>query len=348
MDDLKIISAFYDKLDVTDIVNRQIVEGKLKINVDNSFFGDPNVGHQKQIHVKYKLNGIDDEITVRENHILRLPNTVEDKEILSLVLTSCNRTKQVMLALILNSYIIERKFTAVIVDNSTPHLKFDDAYKMHTSDDPYNLINSQNYSNDIDVFEGNVQHVRNLDHFKLVHLRPRLDKQRGDATLTALGLAQASLLGDGQFFNTEVFALKLTGVCILKEDILSSLPHILKDKDVLTYLRTGLEDHAYDGQRSTRIFGCRAKPVSKLLIEEGWDGWVETHTYLEQKFADSLIKHIPNRINFTNTNESGVILDEGQGIPSDIMRERIIKHIDFFGVPKEIPLVKEFLSGGIY
>jgi hypothetical protein len=52
-----------------------------------------------------------------------------------LVLTSCNRIKQVLLSLSLNSQIIREPFSVVIVDSSTPEMLADKQCEQHQNEE---------------------------------------------------------------------------------------------------------------------------------------------------------------------------------------------------------------------
>jgi len=70
---LKIISAFYDNLDVTDILNSKIENNTLNIQVSNDIFTDPNYGVVKELNVKYEYNNQIKQIIKMENDFLKLP-----------------------------------------------------------------------------------------------------------------------------------------------------------------------------------------------------------------------------------------------------------------------------------
>lgn len=53
---LTIISAYYDSKDVLDIVKNKIINNSLSIDINNSLFGDPNIGKNKFFKIKYKIN----------------------------------------------------------------------------------------------------------------------------------------------------------------------------------------------------------------------------------------------------------------------------------------------------
>ena len=61
-----------------------------------------------------------------------------------LMLTSCNRIKQVLLSLSLNAQIIKNNFAVVIIDSSTPNIGAEQACEMHQIEDPYNVVKPNN------------------------------------------------------------------------------------------------------------------------------------------------------------------------------------------------------------
>jgi len=68
-----------------------------------------------------------------------------------LLLTSCNRIKQVLLSLSLNAQTIKQKFSVVVVDSSTPGVDAEIACEQHQSEDPYNVVKPHNYCSDINL-----------------------------------------------------------------------------------------------------------------------------------------------------------------------------------------------------
>lgn len=342
---LKILKAFYGSLDVTDRLNSMIVDNRLKAVGSNDIFGDPDVGKFKRLTITYEYNGEVKETFAYENFPLELPDDEFDKESNNvLVLTSCNRVKQVLFALTINSYIIKEKFSVVIADSSTPHLGPESGFKMHNSDDPYNLINTSNYCSDLSLFDQYIKLLPNVKDYKLIHVSPRMTKQVGDATLTALGMAQAALTG-GYKVKKSPLAMKITGVCVMYYDLLSQLPELLKNKDALTFHRTNIGGN----QRSTRIFACRPDVVVPLMMKFGWNRWVsETAGYFEDKFADMLNENIPDRINYMGTDEQGILVDGGTGIRPEDLRPKLLEHIIKSRIPTDNPLIREFIEGGIW
>lgn len=77
---MKIISAFYDKLDVTKILNDNIINNSLYVKVCNDIFTDPNDGVLKKLHVIYELNDELFEVNVMEHDYLN----IADKKIVYL------------------------------------------------------------------------------------------------------------------------------------------------------------------------------------------------------------------------------------------------------------------------
>jgi hypothetical protein len=137
---IKIISAFYGtfiinkddmgniqikgeyKIDVSEIIRNNIKNNQLEIHVGNHIFTDPNNGVIKELYVKYEYDNILYESIVNEGEIFKISKnnkndypfikklTVDDKNVdynNILLLTSCNRIKQVLLSLSLNLQIIK-------------------------------------------------------------------------------------------------------------------------------------------------------------------------------------------------------------------------------------------------
>ena len=102
-----------------------------------------------------------------------------------LVVTSCNRIKQTLLALSLNAQTIRERFCVVVCDNSTPYVTPEVAVEHHRCTDPYNRVTVTNYCNDISLFSRAHQYFDNVDEFKVIHNSPLLPKQQGEATLMA-------------------------------------------------------------------------------------------------------------------------------------------------------------------
>lgn len=262
-----------------------------------------------------------------------------------LILTSCNRIKQTLLSLSLNAQTIKQPFGVVIMDMSTPDAPMEQQCWQHQAEDPYNVVKLHNYCNDVNLLYSAHRYFPNVIDFKVIHSRPRLVKQRGDSTLMAMGFMQAALMGD-RHLAKQNYALKLTGTAILKWDVLSELPNLLANHDVVTWHR------AYIGgeERTTRIVGCRPEILSGIFAREGWLEYIDDSTgIMEQRFARIINRNIPDRINYTGNDENGLLLEGGMAMQQEYGRERISNfilenHID----TNRTPWLQEFQNGGIW
>jgi hypothetical protein len=262
-----------------------------------------------------------------------------------ILLTSCNRIKQLLLSLSLNAQIIKEKFSVIIVDSSTPDVDAETACNQHQSEDPYNVVKPYNYCSDIDLLYDAHKYFPQVDQFKVIHFSPRLGKQRGEATSVALGLTQASIMGERNI-DKQNYCLKLTGTSILKYDILSELSASLSDKDVITWHRANIGGY----ERSTRIFGCRPDVLSSHIVMEGWSDWCDDTTgVFEQRFARFIERTIGDRINYTGNDENGILLEGGVAMQQSYGRERIENFIKDQNIDTNAtPYLKEFVNGGIW
>lgn len=262
-----------------------------------------------------------------------------------ILLTSCNRIKQVLLSLSLNAQTIKEKFSVVIVDSSTPELDAETACNQHQSEDPYNVVKTYNYSSDINLLYEAHKYFPQIEQFKVIHFNPRLSKQRGEATSVALGLTQAALMGNRNV-DKQNFCLKLTGTSILKYDVLSELPINLFNKDVITWCRANIGGY----ERSTRIFGCRPDVLSSYIVKEGWSDWCDDTTGIfEQRFAKFIERTIGDRINYTNSDENAFLLEGGVAMQQSYGRQRIEEFIQHKNINTDAtPYLKEFVNGGIW
>jgi hypothetical protein len=216
----------------------------------------------------------------------------------SLVLTSCNRIHEVLLSIAVNKDVIKDPFNLIVVDCSTPHLSVEDAVVMHKSDDPHNLVSSESYSPNYELLEPYIKTIEKIKSYKIIHISPRMNKQVGDAFLSAIGIATACLFGSKN-------VLKLTGVCQLKYDVFSKFENQLNELDVITWKRSSFHD-----QLSTRIFLGNAKNLSIALLKAGYNEWTLDYDFLEFKFM-KIIKDLEHF--HTNFDESNVLIDEGLG-----------------------------------
>jgi hypothetical protein len=262
-----------------------------------------------------------------------------------LLLTSCNRIKQVLLSLSLNAQTIKERFSVIIVDSSTPNLDAETACNLLQAEDPYNVVKPYNYCSDINLLYEAHKWFPQVEQFKVIHTQPRLGKQRGEATSVALGLTQAALIGERNI-DKQNFCLKLTGTSILKKDILSELPTLLQNHSVLTWHRTNIGGY----ERSTRIFGCRPDILSSHIVKEGWSDWCDDTTgVFEQRFAKMIERTIGDGVNYTGNDEDGLLLEGGMAMQQSYGRERIQKFIEDNNIDTEsTPYLKEFVNGGIW
>jgi hypothetical protein len=338
---LKILSAFYDKLDVTDKVKSFIEQGTLEVLASNDVFGDPAQYKVKKLTVSYEIDGKTYSAFAYEGSKLRIPEEEASEKNKILLITSCNRIKQTILAITINSYIIKDKFHLIIADSSTPGLSAEDGLIMHNKE-PYNHITKESYCSNLNLFDEYIKLLPNITSYKVIHVSPRLEKAQGDASLITIGLAQASLIGS--IGAQENYCLKLTGVSILNEDILSDLDKNLKDKDVLAFHRS----HFGHGEYSTRVFGCRPNTLGPALQKAGWRKWVNPQAGdTEFRFADIINEFIPSdRILYTGKDES-CLLDNG-GSDKIEAREKIKNQISKNNIPLSNPIIKEFMDGGIW
>jgi hypothetical protein len=264
-----------------------------------------------------------------------------------LLLTSCNRIKQVLLSLSLNAQIIKEKFSVVIVDSSTPDIGVEEACDMHQSEDPYNVVKPYNYCSDVNLLYGAYKWFPQIEEFKVIHFQPRLGKQRGDSTSVALGLMQAALIGNRQNTDKQNYCLKLTGTSILVKDILSELPSELRDNDVITWHRANMGGYA----RSTRIFGCRPDSLVGYIAKEGWSDWCDDTTgVFEERFARFIERTIDcDKVNYTHKSEDGFLLEGGVAMQQIYGRVRIEKFIEDNNINTDAtPWLNEFVNGGIW
>lgn len=250
-----------------------------------------------------------------------------------LLVTSCNRIKQVILATTINALLIKEQFHLVVVDNSTTTIPVEAGALLHAQQ-AYNHITQANYCADISLFDKHLSLLPNVSEYKLIHVSPRLDKQEGEASLITLGLAQAAILKDADF------CLKLSGVAILRQEIFKELPGLLEQFDVVASHRS----YFNQGELATRWFGCRPAAMLVVMAEAGWSTWVNKHhdVDLEHKFA-KLARTL--RLNYLLLGEH-CLLDEGKGWAPQ--RKAISHLLATAQLPTNLPIIQEFLDGGIY
>ena len=262
-----------------------------------------------------------------------------------LMITSCNRIKQTLLSLSINAQIIKEPFAILIVDCSTPEMDAESACNLLQAQDPYNVVKLHNYCADVDLLYDAKQYFPQALDYKVIHLSPRLQKQQGEATMVAVGLQIAAMMGSRQDFDTN-YVLKLTGTSILLTDIVSQLPSLLANADVLTMHRANIGGE----ERTTRIFGARPEILGGVFAKHGYLDYVEDLTGIyEQRFARIINTHLANRINYTGNDENGYLLEGGMAMQDSYGRNRIEKFItDEIINTSSTPYLQEFINGGIW
>ena len=184
----------------------------------------------------------------------------------------------------------------------------------------------------------------------------------------ALGFMQASLLGcrDGRTTGTgqrkghvlkgphqQNYALKISGVSVLREDVLGMMPEMLKTQKFVTWHRMNIGGE----QRSTRIIGCKPEYMTELLAHAGYHNYIddmmqyEDHgSVIELRLAKLLERCVElGQVNYTGLDECGVLLDNGVGWTDDVARTEIEKFIKEKNINTEkTPWLQEFMDGGIY
>ena len=261
-----------------------------------------------------------------------------------LLLTSCNRIKQTLLSLSLNAQTIKGPFSVIIVDSSTEGVEPIQACHQHQGEDPYNTVKPHNYCSDVSLLYDFEKYI-SAEQFKVIHTSPRLVKQRGEATLVALGLTQAALMGE-RHYGKENYCLKLTGTSILKYDLLSELPNHLENAGVVTWHRANIGGY----ERSTRVFGCRPDEMIGHIAKEGWSSWCDDTTgVFEQRFANIIERVMPERVNYTNNDENGLLLEGGMAMQDSYGRERITQFIKENNINTyATPYLRQFMDGNIW
>jgi hypothetical protein len=217
----KIIHAEYGGKDVTNIIiNNFFKKGVITVGINNETMrGDPKPHQEKQLVLKIEENGEIKTVIANEGENFTYPKQIYS-EYNTLLLTSCNRIEQVLLAIAVNKEIIKDHFNLVVADCSTDDLSPDLGVRMHVSDDPYNLINLQNYNSNWKLINEYVKDIPKIKNFQTIHVSPRMSKQMGEANLISYGLAAAANFGSKHL-------VKLSGVCHLKYDVFSELNSIV-------------------------------------------------------------------------------------------------------------------------
>lgn len=314
---IKIVKAVYGGADVREIIEKKYLHNNIiELSVNNDVFGDPLPFVVKTMDIEIDDDGKIFKYVANEGENFRYPKQKYRREN-SLILTSCNRIEQVLLAIAVNKEIIKDKFNLIVVDCSTPRLTVSSGVAMHKSDDPYNLINDFNYNPNWEIIEDYVSSISKISNFQMIHMSPRMSKQPGEAIMTSVGINVASLLGSK-------YAVKLTGVCNLKYDVFSKLDEYVGNCSVATWRRTG-----FGNQKSTRIFACNPSELNPAFNNVGYFGWVNEYDFIERKFERIINNSFSvDKINHLDLDERDILVDEGVGRNDHrtIIYDNLIKH----------------------
>ena len=328
---MKVSKALWGGVDVLDKINQWFVKGDtLSLTADNTYLTDTKPGVPKILEIWIEDNGVEHYFEVNEGANLKYPQTRYCDEN-ALIMTSCNRVEQCLLALAVNSRIIQQPFNLVIADCSTPDLKKEDGVKLHSGDDPYNQIKDTNYNSDWTLFKKWIPTFPNIKKYEIIHVSPRLPKQRGEATLMSLGSMMATMMGSQ-------YGLKLTGVCHLKQDWVTNLSNLVEDYDITTIKRGS------GNESSTRVTAFQNDKFSEMLSIEGYAKWIDEYDFIERKLDKICDRY--NRKKF-NGDERSFIVDEGLGrhdhreiITANLEKHNLLDCDDYF--------IKKFIKGKIW
>ena len=332
---IKVIKAIYGGKDVKDIIeSRYIQNDTIRISINNeSFDGDPMVGSVKTLDIELDHDGkiVTYVANEGENYIYPM---LKHTELNTLVLTSCNRIDQILFAIAVNKEIIKEDFNLVVADCSTPHLDSNSAIHMHKGDDPYNLVNDQNYNPNWEMIEEYVRSIHKIKEFKIIHVNPRMSKQVGEAHLVGLGLTAAALMGSK-------YTIKLTGVCHLKYDIFAKFDEFIDDSGVATWRRSG-----FGNQKSTRVFMGKPDELIIALAKAGFYEWVYEYDFIERKLEKVVNAYI-DKCNHMDLDERDIIVDEG--LPRKNHRQVLTENLEKHGLlDSQDPWIRKFLDGNIW
>ena len=328
---MKVTKALWGGVDVLDKVNHWFVkEDKLVLTADNHYLTDTKPGVEKTLQIWIEDYGVEHYFEVDEGANLRYPQTKYFDEN-CLIMTSCNRVEQCLLALAVNSRIIEKPFNLVIADCSTPELDISEGVRLHNGDDPYNQIKDHNYNPDWSLFNKWIPTFPNINKYEIIHVSPRLPKQRGEATLMALGSMTGTMMGSR-------YGLKLTGVCHLKQDWVTNLSNLVEEYDITTIKRGS------GNESSTRVTAFQNDKFSEMLSIEGYAKWIDEYDFIERKLDKICDRY--NRKKFDG-DERSFIVDEGLGrhdhreiITANLEKHNLLDCDDYF--------IQKFINGEIW
>jgi hypothetical protein len=269
-----------------------------------------------------------------------------------LLMTSCNRIKQTLFALTLDSYVIKKPFHVIIADGSSLGRTWEEEKYAHEywQDD----IFAKNYCSDISLFDTYINLLPNIISYKIIHSSPKMPKQIGEASLLNLGISQACTL------IKDPICIKTNGVVMLNYDLFEFVEDQLINNKKEFYLirRTNAME-----QPSTRVFGFRPQKLSAAITNSSWNEWYEYESctlenhgkvsnWMEFKMMDVLKKYYKNEeIHDTNSEERDILLDGGNMHNYKNLshyRNLIEDHIKKYKMPLDNPLIKEFMEGGIW
>ena len=328
---MKVTKALWGGVDVLDKVNHWFVkEDKLVLTADNHYLTDTKPGVEKTLQIWIEDYGVEHYFEVDEGANLRYPQTKYFDEN-CLIMTSCNRVEQCLLALAVNSRIIEKPFNLVIADCSTPELDISEGVRLHNGDDPYNQIKDHNYNPDWSLFNKWIPTFPNINKYEIIHVSPRLPKQRGEATLMALGSMTGTMMGSR-------YGLKLTGVCHLKQDWVTNLSNLVEEYDITTIKRGS------GNESSTRVTAFQNDKFSEMLSIEGYAKWIDEYDFIERKLDKICDRY--NRKKFDGDDRS-FIVHEGLGrhdhreiITANLEKHNLLDCDDYF--------IQKFINGEIW
>ncbi len=253
----------------------------------------------------------------------------------ALIVTSCYRIKQTLLATRLNAAQIAGDFALILVDCSSPDQTLESEHAEWQKDPQQRTEpTAHNYCNEV----ARLEHVRSFARgpVRIIHLSPWLPKQRGDAEMTTMGLVAATLLDCP-------YAVKISGVAVMRRDLLRETEeHLDGEGDLLMATRSHFP------QLSTRVIGFN---VSRVLRHGPMlDAlWVQSrrHYYTEERLRHLLHGVYHGRIKMQPwCCTDGDLLLDGGGDPSAAMYRPALQPLAE-KIPDD-PYVTEFLQGGIW
>lgn len=270
MSQIVINKAIWGGIDVKDIIYQSYFkDGKIDIIVAIEYLTDPTPGIEKKLEIWLTNDDKEEYIIINEGATFRYPENKFIKEN-CMIITSCNRVEQVLLAIAVNSRIIRTPFNLIVCDCSTDSLSTTDGVFMHHSDDPYNSISDFNYCSDWQLFNKWIPSFPNIKNYQVIHFDPRLSKQVGEASFIAVGSMMAAMMGSR-------YSVKLSGVCHLVYDMMSEIDQLVEDYDIAFINRS------YFNQKSTRVMAYQNDKLANILANAGYSEWINDYDFIERK-----------------------------------------------------------------